>query len=130
MFSSRVPDRLTSNRIGRALARLRAADVPIIDLTESNPTRAAFSRPGFRYPAGLLDALSAPATSDLDYRPEPLGLSAPYALEYHGRWEINLAHLRGCLTPRTRAILLVNPNNPALRSRRGGRSGCAHGEHE
>ena len=69
MFSSRVPDRLTSNRIGRALARLRAADVPIIDLTESNPTRAAF-----RYPAGLLDALSAPA--GLDYRPEPLGLSA------------------------------------------------------
>ena len=172
MFSSRVPSRLTSNRIGLALARLRAADVQIIDLTESNPTRAAF-----RYPAGLLDALSAPTA--LDYRPEPLGLSAarqavagylrryeldaeadrvvltastsdayaalfkllcdpgdevlvphpsyplfehltrlegveaqPYALEYHGRWEINLPHLRGCLTPRTRAILLVNPNNP------------------
>ena len=35
-----------------------------------------------------------------------------YRLEYHGHWEINLPDLREQVTPRTRAILLVNPNNP------------------
>ena len=35
-----------------------------------------------------------------------------YALEYHGRWEMNLDSLRRAVEPRARAILLVNPNNP------------------
>ena len=39
-------------------------------------------------------------------------VGVPYQLEYHGRWSINLASVHGALTPRTRAILLVNPNNP------------------
>ena len=172
MFSSRVPVSLTSNRIGRAVARARDAGIEIVDLTNSNPTTA-----GFCYPTGLLDSLGGPA--GLEYRPEPLGLrgarravarhlqrykldvdagrvvltastsdayaalfkllcdagdevlvprpsyplfehltrlegieARPYELEYHGRWEINLPHLRERLSPRTRAILLVNPNNP------------------
>lgn len=36
----------------------------------------------------------------------------PYGLEYHGRWEVDVAGLRESLTARTRAVLLVNPNNP------------------
>jgi aspartate/methionine/tyrosine aminotransferase len=36
----------------------------------------------------------------------------PYPLEYHGAWRIDIAALEAALTPRTRAIILVNPNNP------------------
>jgi alanine-synthesizing transaminase len=36
----------------------------------------------------------------------------PYPLEYHGRWEIDLAAVAARATPRTRAVLVVNPNNP------------------
>jgi aspartate/methionine/tyrosine aminotransferase len=38
--------------------------------------------------------------------------AVPYALEYHGVWSIDLASLRGAITPRTRAVLIVSPNNP------------------
>lgn len=38
--------------------------------------------------------------------------ATPYALGFHGRWEIDLGGLRRGLTARTRAVLLVNPNNP------------------
>jgi len=36
----------------------------------------------------------------------------PYDLDYHGRWEIDLASVVRALTPRTRAVLVVSPNNP------------------
>ena len=36
----------------------------------------------------------------------------PYSLAYHGRWSIDLDSLAAAVTPRTRAIVLVNPNNP------------------
>ena len=41
-------------------------------------------------------------------------VASPYALEYHGRWELNLASLREALDrdARVRAVLLVSPNNP------------------
>ena len=39
-------------------------------------------------------------------------VSSAYALEYHGRWELNLDTVRHAVEPRVRAILLVNPNNP------------------
>lgn len=39
-------------------------------------------------------------------------VSIPYRLEYHGRWTIDADALAGAVTARTRAILLVNPNNP------------------
>jgi alanine-synthesizing transaminase len=171
-FSSRVPSELESNRLSRALAQLRADGVPLIDLTESNPTRA-----GFQYPTDLLAPLADPG--GLAYHPEPLGLrdtreavaadfarrgvtadparialtastseaysllfkvlcdpgdevlipqpsyplfehltrldavaSVPYRLEYHGRWSIDLSTVERALTPRTRALLMVNPNNP------------------
>ncbi len=35
-----------------------------------------------------------------------------YDLEYHGRWSIDFGTLQAALTPDTRAILLVQPNNP------------------
>ena len=36
----------------------------------------------------------------------------PYWLTYHGTWGIDLIALEASLTTRTRAIVLVNPNNP------------------
>ena len=39
-------------------------------------------------------------------------VASPYALEYHGRWELNLDSLHRAVEPRARAILLVNPNTP------------------
>lgn len=38
--------------------------------------------------------------------------AAPYDLEYHRRWEIDLASVAHAVTSRTRAILIVSPNNP------------------
>jgi aspartate/methionine/tyrosine aminotransferase len=38
--------------------------------------------------------------------------SVPYLLEYHGRWSVDLDSVRHAITPRTRAILAVSPNNP------------------
>jgi hypothetical protein len=35
-----------------------------------------------------------------------------YSIEYFGRWSLDLASLVGALSARTRAILVVNPNNP------------------
>ena len=39
-------------------------------------------------------------------------VSVPYALELHATWEIDVAALRSRVTPRTRAVVMVNPNNP------------------
>jgi len=36
----------------------------------------------------------------------------PYSLVYHGAWAIDFDTLRNAITPRTRAIVVVNPNNP------------------
>jgi hypothetical protein len=38
--------------------------------------------------------------------------SRPYRLEYHGVWSVDRASLEEVLTPSTRAILVVSPNNP------------------
>lgn len=41
------------------------------------------------------------------------GVSArPYRLEYHGRWRMDLASVADAFSERTRALLLVSPNNP------------------
>jgi alanine-synthesizing transaminase len=37
---------------------------------------------------------------------------AAYALEYHGAWRIDLDSVRRSITDRTRALLVVSPNNP------------------
>jgi aspartate/methionine/tyrosine aminotransferase len=36
----------------------------------------------------------------------------PYPLLYDHGWQIDFASLRGAITPRTRAVLVVHPNNP------------------
>lgn len=38
--------------------------------------------------------------------------AAPYALEYHGSWRIDVASVRQAMSERTRAIVVVSPNNP------------------
>ena len=171
-FSGRIPHELESNRLALALARLRDEGRPILDLTQSNPTRASFS-----YPSNLLEPLAH--ARGLSYRPEPLGVaearaavaadfarrgrhvnpgrialtastseaysllfkvlcdpgdevlvpqpsyplfehltrldgvsSIGYQLDYHGRWSVDLSSVERALSPRTRALLVVSPNNP------------------
>jgi alanine-synthesizing transaminase len=36
----------------------------------------------------------------------------PYPLEYHGTWSIDAHAVEAAMTPRTRAVLVVSPNNP------------------
>jgi alanine-synthesizing transaminase len=38
--------------------------------------------------------------------------SVPYRLEYHGTWRIDVGSVERALTARTRALLVVSPNNP------------------
>jgi alanine-synthesizing transaminase len=172
VFSTRVPGELAPNRLAAALHALRAEGRPVIDLTESNPTRA-----GFDYPEDLLAPLSAARA--LRYDPQPLGgmdarraiaddyrrhglevlperivltagtseaysllfklladagdevlvprpsyplfdhltrldlvAARPYALEYHGVWSLDADSVERAISPRTRAVLVVSPNNP------------------
>lgn len=37
---------------------------------------------------------------------------APYPLQYVGRWMVDTSALRAAVTPRTKAIVVVSPNNP------------------
>jgi aspartate/methionine/tyrosine aminotransferase len=172
MFSTRITGDLAPNRLTEAIRRRRSEGLPIVDLTESNPTRA-----GFEYPSGLL----APLGDDrgLLYAPQPLGLiearravvreyarrgvaveservalaastseaysilfkllaspgddilvprpsyplfepltaldgvvARPYDLDYQGRWSIDFVSVDLAVGPRTRAVLVVHPNNP------------------
>jgi aspartate/methionine/tyrosine aminotransferase len=66
MFASRLRRGL-GNRLSEAIDGRRAAGLPIVDLTESNPTRA-----GFAYPPDLLAPMVQPGA--LRYAPDPFGL--------------------------------------------------------
>lgn len=66
-LSSRLPQELAPNRISQTLDRFRRDKVPIIDLTESNPTRV-----GLAYPESILRPLGD--ASSLRYDPHPFGL--------------------------------------------------------
>jgi alanine-synthesizing transaminase len=172
VFSNRTPGDLGTNRLANAVVARRREGLPLVDLTESNPTRA-----GFAYAPDLLAPLAS--VRGLSYRPSPFGLpearaavaadyarrgfdvaverivltastseaysllfkllcdpgdevlvprpsyplfdhltqldaviSRPYDLEYHGTWSIELGSVERALTPRTRAVLIVSPNNP------------------
>jgi alanine-synthesizing transaminase len=172
LFSSRLEWNADPNPLSTLLAAKRRQGVPILDLTESNPTRA-----GLDYPGNLLTAFTDPRA--LRYDPDPRGLlsareavsdyyaqrgvevpasrilltastseaysylfklltnpgdeilvphpSYPlfdylaamesitvrqYPLRYDGVWQIDFHALAAAITPRTRAIVLVNPNNP------------------
>src|SRR5687767_13938110 len=72
MFSRRLPAHAETNRLTLALAALRARGEQIIDLTESNPTKAELP-----YPADLLAPLADPRA--LRYDPDPLGFAGARA---------------------------------------------------
>src|ERR1019366_2983796 len=172
LCSNRTPGDLRVNRLAQAVARRRQSGRPIVDLTESNPTRAGFDYPpdllapladarGLSYqprPFGLPDARAAGAADyprrGFDGAPERIVLTAStseaysllfkllcdpgdevlvprpsyplfdhltrldavaaasYELEYHGAWTIDFSSVERALTARTRAILIVSPNNP------------------
>ncbi|MBI4461229.1 MAG: pyridoxal phosphate-dependent aminotransferase [Acidobacteria bacterium] len=173
LFSSRFRWELRPNRLAQLLESKRKAGASILDLTESNPTRAGFSYPeteilaaladtrSLRYdpsPQGLLSAreavagyygrrgqkieperifltastseaysylfklLADPGEEVLAPRPSyPLfeflaGLEAvrtrQYPLAYEHGWAIDLEALARSISLRTRAVVLVNPNNP------------------
>ena len=173
MFSSRLEWNAHPNPLTTLLAEKRRQGASILDLTESNPTRAALDYPrkelltaladprALRYdpdPRGLLSAreavseyyaqrsvevpalrilltastseaysylfklLTDPGDEILVPRPSyPLFdyLAAmesvavrQYPLRYDGVWHIDLPALASAITPRTRAIVVVNPNNP------------------
>jgi aspartate/methionine/tyrosine aminotransferase len=67
VFSERTRFDLTTNRLSAALEAKRQAGAPLLDLTESNPTRA-----GIPHPADVLTPLSDPAARV--YEPTARGL--------------------------------------------------------
>ena len=67
MLSNRLPAHAETNALSRAVAAVKAAGTPLVDLTESNPTRV-----GLPYPADLL--IAAASERALRYDPQPLGL--------------------------------------------------------
>ena len=73
MFSSRLLWDSPPNPLLKLLAAKRAAEVEILDLTESNPTRAGFDCSGLDLPTALAQPGSAV------YQPSPRGLPAARA---------------------------------------------------
>ena len=67
MFSSRTDWLLAPNRLTRHLEERRRKGLPVLDLTESNPTRC-----GFAADVEILDSLRDPQS--LIYQPDPRGL--------------------------------------------------------
>ncbi len=173
MFSYRLHWDLRPNRLAQVLGDLRRQGAEIMDLTESNPTRA-----GFSYPEELILSSFRDARA-LVYEPAPAGMRAArqvvadyysargmivdparifltastsesyswlfklladagdevlvprpsyplfeflaqmelvrviqYPLVYDDGWSIDLEALAQAISERTRAIVLVNPNNP------------------
>ena len=175
-FSKRTSWSLDPNALTRREAELRNRGEQLIDLTESNPTRAKLDLPPDFGPR-MLAALALPGS--LIYEPTPVGLAAArdaivgyyaergvavtrdevlltastseaygslfklladpgdrvlvpapsyplfellaglegveidnYPLHNDGRWWVDVEALAALVTPRTRAIVAVSPNNP------------------
>ena len=173
MFSSRTNWPLAPNRLSELLRERRARDLPILDLTESNPTRCGFALDEEAWLAPLRQSRA------LTYEPDPRGLPSAreavaqyyaqhgveldpdqifltastseaysfvfrllanpgekvlvpqpsyplfdflgalndvevlsYPLVYDGGWQVDLEELATRCDGRTRAILVVHPNNP------------------
>ena len=68
MFSKRTDWAFGANRLAERVTAHRATGRPLVDLTDSNPTRAGLALPG----AEILAALADPRA--LVYAPEPFGL--------------------------------------------------------
>jgi aspartate/methionine/tyrosine aminotransferase len=174
VFSNRLNWSQRPNRLSVLLEEKRRSGTQVLDLTESNPTRAGLAYPQAEILAALADA------SALRYHPSPRGLDtareavagyyrdrgtqipvenilltastseayaylfkllanpgdeilAPrpsyplfeflaglesvhirqYPLRYDGVWHVDFDALERAITPRTRGIVVVNPNNPS-----------------
>jgi len=174
VFSERIPGDLGPNEWSRILAETRRSGGPLLDLTETNPTRAGISTPGayehfvqaarevgdqyepdprgslrartaiakeMAPPGVLIDpqhivltASTSEAYSHLFRRlanpgdniltPSPSYPLVPpiaalenveirnYPLVYEGRWRMDVEAIAQHLDRRTRAIVVVQPNNP------------------
>ncbi len=173
MFASRTGWSLTPNGLSEQIEERRQRGLPLLNLTESNPTRCgfafdsqeilgAFADPrSLTYepdPRGLLSARLAVASyyaeRGVEVDPEQVFLTSstseaysyvfrlladpgdnvlvprpsyplldflarlddleliPYPLVYDDGWQMDLEVLGGGLGPRSRAIVLVHPNNP------------------
>ena len=173
MFSARTNWSLTPNRLSELLRERRARGLPILDLTESNPTRCGLALDAEQ----ILAPLRNPRA--LGYEPDPRGLRVareavaqyysergvqldsdqifltastseaysfvfrllanpgdkilapqpsyplfdflatlndvevlPYPLVYDDGWQVDLEALASRCTIRSRAVLVVHPNNP------------------
>ncbi len=172
MFSARTRWDLSTNRLSATVEAKRRSGAHVLDLTESNPTRA-----GLAAPPDLLASLTRRAS--LLYEPAPFGLAAaraavaadyarrgfavgpdrilltagtseayaflfkllcdpgdevlvprpgyplfdylahlesvrtvPYASGHDGEWHLSPSTLSDAAGPRTRAVVVVSPNNP------------------
>ena len=172
MFSRRTPQNFAENLLARRIASMRASGARILDLTESNPTRAGFLAPpelmtllgnpaGAHYAPDARGLASAREAVSADYAarglrvgPERLLLTAsssesysllfkllanpgdevlvptpsyplfgyladldsvdvrPYPLNFDHEWHLSVDSLRPLMTERTRAVVVVHPNNP------------------
>ena len=64
-------------------------------------------------PGGDEVAVPAPSYPLFDHLTRLDGVEArPYQLQYHGRWELDAHSLEAAWSGRTRAVLVVSPNNP------------------
>jgi alanine-synthesizing transaminase len=93
---------------------VRAVDVPVSRIVLTASTSEAYSFL-FKLLADPGDEILVPQPSYplFEYlaRLEAVRVR-PYALRYDGGWHIDLGMLEGLVTPRTKAIVVVNPNNP------------------
>ena len=172
MFSNRTPHDFTENPLSRQMHAMREQGLALLDLTESNPTRA-----GFLAPPELMGLLGNPGGAH--YAPDPRGLrsareavSADYAargvlvdadrvvltasssesysllfkmlanpgdevlvptpsyplfeflahldglavrtypLHFDHEWHLSVDSVASLVTDRTRAVVVVHPNNP------------------
>jgi hypothetical protein len=164
---------VSQNRFSKEIATLRAAGIPLLDLSNSNPTTARFAYPhaeigaalagvrDFTYepdPAGSRQARETIAAyyreRSVEVSPERILMTAstseayghlfkllcdpgdeililqpsyplfeylaslesvrtvPYLLRYDGSWYIDFSSLEAAVSGRTRALVVVNPNNP------------------
>lgn len=95
-----------------ALSRLTGADPADILLTASSSEAYGFL---FKLLCDPGDCVLIPAPSYplFEHLAELEGVQAvPYRLAYDGAWHVDLDSVRRVLTKRTRAIVVVSPNNP------------------
>ncbi len=115
MFSDRTQWDLSENPLSLTLKKLKTAGVSIIDLTESNPTKA-----GFQYPSDWLTFLTT--KKNFDYEPLASGMlkTRQSVCEYYQQRNIHVSPDRVLLTASTSEAysflfkLLCNPFDKIL----------------